>query len=201
MPLSDLSADQQQAFWDRLKELGMDPSQVVASITPQTHQGPVLLSPDETRSAVPPHFLTLASVDDVKRLAGNVDEDYANGVLENHHAEFPEWPENRVELDRRELTPEENRRLVAAEVAYVYGDSRRLKGYRAALDRHKFPVRVVAFAVEDICLDATNSPLTVTADSLHNFGTVTICDGGWIQFDANATVTIQKLVKSDRIKC
>lgn len=201
MPLSDLSAEQQQAFWDRLKELGMDPSQVVAKITPETHQGPVRLSPDGSVSAVPAHILTLSSVDDVKRLAGNADAEYDLGTLVHHHAEFPEWPEDRVALDSRELTPEENRRLVAAEVAYVYGDSRRLKGYRAALDRHKFPVRVAAFAVEDICLDATNSPLVVTADSLHNFGTLTICEGGWIKFNANATLTIQKLVKSDRTKC
>lgn len=201
MPLSDLTPEQQQAFHDRLKELGMDRSQVVAEISPRTHQGPVYLSPDPEVTAVKPHILTLSSIAEVKRLAGNADADFESGLLEYHHPEFPEWPVERNGLNPQDLTPEENRRIVNAEIAYVYGHSGRVASYRNIIDRHKFPAKFAAFAVEDICLDASNSPLVITAESLHVFGTVTICQGGSIRFEANATVTVQRMVKSDRPNC
>jgi hypothetical protein len=201
MPLSDLSPAQQQAFNDRLKELRMDPSKVLPKITPDTHKGPVVLSADAKESSVPPHIVTVTSLDEVKRLAGNSDEDYENGVMKPHHPTLPEWSAELNDKDPSELKPEENRRIGDAELAYLYGNSKHYSSYKTIIEKHKYPAKFAVFAVEDICLDARNSPLIIRSESAHNYGTVTICQGGSIQFEANATMTVQKMVKSTAPKC
>lgn len=201
MPLSDLSPAQQQAFHDRLKELRMDPSKVVPKITPETHKGPVVLSADPKKSSVPPHIVTVTSLDEVKRLAGNPDEDYVKGVIQEHHEIQPAWPAGKNDKDPSELKPEENRRIQAAEYAYLYGNSKHHRSYKAIIEKHKYPVDFAVFAAEDICLDSRNSPLIISSESAHNYGTMTICEGGSIKFEANAVMTVQKMVKSTATKC
>ena len=74
---------------------------------------------------------------------------------------------------------------------------------RHILSKLNFTSRVEAavFAAEDICLDSRNSPLIISSESAHNYGTMTICEGGSIKFEANAVMTVQKMVKSTATKC
>ena len=201
MPLSDLTPEQQKAFQDRLKELRMDPAKVLKKITPETHKGPVVLSADPKKSSVPPHMVTVTSLDEVKRLAGNADEDYEKGVMEHHHADLPEWSASMNDKDPSELKPEENRRIEAAEHGYLYGHSKRFASYKTIIEKHKYPAEFAVFAAEDVCVDASNSPFKITAESGHNYGTFTICEGGSIEFEANVSMTVQKFVKSTATKC
>ena len=201
MPLSDLTPEQQQAFHDRLKELRMDPSKVLKEITPQTHKGPLVLSADPKKSSVPPHIVTVASLDEVKRLAGNPDEDYENGIMEHHHEALPEWSAEMNDKDPSELKAEENRRIEAAEHGYLYGHSKRFASYKPIIEKHKYPAQFAVFAAEDVCVDASNSPFLIKAESGHNYGTFTVCEGGSIQFEANAVITVQKFINSTATKC
>lgn len=201
MPLSDLSDEQQQAFYDRLKELRMDPSKVIPKITPETHPGPVTLSADPEKSTIPPHIVTVNSLDEVKRIAGNADEDYECGRLTAHHEVQPEWPQEKNDKDPAELDPSENRRINAAEMAYIYGHSKHHQSYKTIIERHKYPAKFAVFAAEDLCIDSRNSPFVVTSESAHNYGTVTICEGGSIAFEANAVWTVQNMVKSSATTC
>lgn len=201
MPLSDLTQEQQDAFHQRLKELRIDPSQVVPKITPATHPGPVTLSADPAKSTIPPHIVTLTSIDEVKRLAGNADADFESGAMARHHEPLPEWP---AELNGRapsELAAEHNRRIGAAEIGYIYGYSKDFESYKTIIEQHKFPVDFAVFAAEDVCIDATNSPFIIGSDSGHNYGTMTICEGGYLKFEANATLTVQKMVRSSATSC
>lgn len=201
MPLSDLTPQQQAAFNDRLKELRMDPSKVIPKITPDAYKGPIVLSADTGESTIQPHIVTVTSLDEVKRLAGNPDADYDNGVLQQHHEIQPPWPATMNNKDAAELTAEQNRRINAAETAYIYGHSKHHASYKAIIERHKYPADFAVFAAEDVCLDSTNSPLIIKSESAHNYGTLTICEGGSIQFEANAVLTVQKMVKSTATKC
>jgi len=201
MPLSDLSQQQQDAFHERLKELRMDPSKVLKKISPETHQGPVIFSADPARSSVEPHIITLTSIDEVKRLAGNADSDFETGLLEKHHSELPEWPSELNGRATSELGAEHNRRIGAAEIGYIYGYSKDYASYKHVIDQHKFPADFAVFAAEDVCIDASNSPFLIEANSGHNYGTMTICEGGYIQFEGNATLTVQKMVRSSATKC
>jgi len=201
MPLSDLTPAQQRAFNDRLKELRMDPSKVLKKITPETHSGPVVLSADESVSSVPPHIVTVTSLDEIKRIAGNPDEHYHSGLMAEHHEALPPWPAAKNNHDPSQLSAEENNRINAAEMAYIYGNSANYSSYKAIIEKHKYPAKFAVFAVEDVCIDSRNSPYIIKADSAHNYGTITICQGGSIQFEANAVVTVQKMVKSTATKC
>jgi hypothetical protein len=175
MPLSDLPLEMQQAFWDRLKELRMDPSQVLPKITPETHNGPVVFSSDPKASSVTPHLVVVNSLDEVKRLAGNADADYDSGLMQEHHPIQPAWDAAKNGHDASELSAEENGRINAAEMAYIYGHSKHHESYK--------------------------SPFIVTAESGHNYGTITICEGGSIQFEANAVWTVQRMVNSTATSC
>jgi hypothetical protein len=201
MPLSDLMPEQQKAFHDRLKELQMDPSRVLAKIAPETHSGPIVLSADPTESSVEPHIVTVTSLDEVKRLAGNPDSDFENGVLAEHHEIQPPWPAALTGRAASELTAEQNRQIHAAEIAYIYGNSKHHQSYKAIIEQHKYPADFAVFAAEDVCLDASNSPLIIKSESAHNYGTLTICEGGSIKFEANAVLTVQKMVKLSATKC
>jgi len=201
MPLSDLSPAQQKAFNDRLKELQMDPSKVVKKITPETHRGPVVLSGDPAASSVPPHIVTVTSLDEVKRIAGNPDDAYDTGLMQEHHEIQPPWPAALNGKDPSQLKPEENNRINAAEIAYIYGHSKHHQSYKTIIEKHKYPAKFAVFAAEDICLDASNSPLIIKSESAHCYGTITICQGGSIQFESNAVMTVQKMVKSNAAKC
>lgn len=201
MPLSDLPPEMQQAFWDRLKELRMDPSQVLPKITPETHRGPVVFSSDPKESSVTPHLVVVNSLDEVKRLAGNADADYDSGLMQKHHPIQPTWDAAKNGHDVSELSAEENNRINAAEMAYIYGHSKHHLSYKEIIERHKYPAVFACFAAEDVCIDSTNSPFIVTAESGHNYGTITICEGGSIQFEANAVWTVQKMINSSAQSC
>jgi hypothetical protein len=200
MPLSDLSPEQQQAFNDRLKELGMGPSQVVPSISPKTHPGPVIFSADPEISTIPPHVVTVNSLDEVKRIAGNPDSHYESGTLQQHHDIFEDWPTEKNEKSPSELEAHENQRIIAAEMGYIYGHSKHYESYKTIIEKHKYPARFAVFAAEDVCVDA-NNPLYIKSEGAYNFGTVTICQGGSIIFEANATMTVQLMIKSNATSC
>jgi len=200
MPLSDLTPAQQQAFAESLKELGLDPSQVIPAITPKTHPGPVKLHPDPAVSTIKPHMITIKNVDEAKRLAGNKDEDYANGLMAEHHDPLPEWPAQKNLLDATELTAEENNLIKKAHTAYLYGNSASVQSYKQIIERHNYPAQVALFAVEDVCVDSTNSPFQIGPAGL-TCGTLTICEGGSIEFTGNSVINCQKMVKISATSC
>jgi hypothetical protein len=201
MPLSELSQEQQDAFHERLRELRMDPSLVVKKITPETHRGSVVLSADARISSVPPTMVTVLSLDEVKRIAGNPDEDFEKGLMSDHHEALAPWPADKNDKDPAQLSAEENNRINAAEMGYIYGNSKNFSSYKTIIEKQKYPARFAVFAVEDVCIDSTNSPYLIKSESAHNYGTMTICQGGSLVFEANAVMTVQKMVKSTATKC
>ncbi len=194
--MSNLTAEQQQNFNDRLKELGMNPSQVIDKLN--TADGPIVFSHDPKESTITPHLFNVNSVEDVKRLAGNSDQDYDNGVIEHHHQKLPEWDAKKNDLLPEDLEPEDNNNIRQAHIAYVYGDSKRVKSYKQIIEKHNYPMQVAAFAANNIEATAANSPVLIKADNgAANIGTLTIYEGGSISFAGDTVVTIQNMVKSD----
>lgn len=191
----ELTPEQQQAFEDRLKELGLDPSQVVDSLNTGDTNDPTYLSNDPAHdSAVPPQTLTIDAVDDLKRLAGISDADYDAGNMAHHLEAPPEWPQEKNDHALEDLEPEERTILRKALTAYVYGDSSRVSSYATVLNNTFFPMEAGIYAVQDVTVTA-EKPLIVSGNNAGcDFGTVTVEPGGQIIFETDATVTIQKLV-------
>jgi len=201
VPLTSLSKEQQSAFSARLKEFQMKPEQVVKQVNSKTHKGPIVLSADPAVSTIPPHIVTLTSLDEAKRLAGNEDELFENGLMQNAHEALPEWPAALNDKDRTELTPEQNRLINKAHTAYIYGHSKLVSSYKAIIEKLNYPVQVATFAIEELCIDKTNSPFIVKDPAGLNVGTLTICEGGYIQTESNTSITAQVMIKSDKTSC
>lgn len=197
MPLSDLSPEQQAAFRDRLALAGIDPTTVVKRIGPDTHQGPVVLSTDPDESAITPHLLEIQDVDQMKLLAGNRDEHYENGLMDEHHAVPDEWPDHLTALEHHEMEPEHRNAIHHAHQVYLYGNSAKVDSYRDVINKVEYPRTVAVFAAEELEVTAENSPYHITCESGHVYGIVTIYAGGTIAFDGDVDVNIQRLVQSD----
>jgi len=201
MPLSDLTPEQQSAFHRRLKELQMNPEQVIKRIDSETHKGPMILSADPKVSTFKGHTLTITSLDEAKRLGGNADSLFEQGLMKERDFEIPHWPANLNDQDTSSLTPAQNQLVNRAHTAYLYGNSKRVASYKSILEKLKYPVTVTALAVEDMCLDATNSPFVVASNAPVDIGTLTICNGGWIKVEADANFTVQVMKKVDESSC
>lgn len=191
--MAELTEEQQKSFDDRLRELGMNPSQVVQELTTANGGTYVSNQPDHD-SAVEPHPVTVNNVDDLKRLAGVPDADYDSGVIEKHHAPLEEWPQEKSDHAAEDLGAEDRAQLRDALVSYVYGHSDSVASYRTILNNHFFPMEAAAFAVMDVTV-TSGSPLQLTANNgAYNYGIVTIEPGGQILVEADCTMTCQQMV-------
>ncbi|MEO9903659.1 hypothetical protein [Nisaea sp.] len=201
LSLSNLTSEQQEAFYVRLKQLQIDPSKVVAEISPATHQGPVIISSDPERSTIPTHNLTILNVDEIKWLAGNADECFTSGKMSEHH-DLPAIDPSEIEkADPGALGAEQNRTLDMAMRAYIYGNSARVLHWKNAIEKHRFPTTFTVYAVQNICINASNSPLLIESVSGGNIGTLKVCEGGWIKATANGNLTVQKMIRCDGSDC
>jgi hypothetical protein len=198
MPLSDLTPEQQEAFRARLALAGIDPATVVKRIGPDTHQGPVVLSVNPAESAIKPHMLEIRDVDQMKELAGNKDEHYTNGLMEEHHSVPGGWPEAQNAMSDDDMGPEHRDDIHQAHQVYVYGNSARVASYKDIINKLEYPRTVPVFAAEELEITAENSPFLIKPNESGNvYGIVTIYDGGSIQFEGNVDFQCQKLVQSD----
>ena len=191
-----LTDEQRYLFELRLKQLGMDTSQVVAELVTGATLGPTVLSDVPGReSAIPAYVLTIDSVDEIKRLFGNADEDFEQGIMAAHHAVPQAWPQEKNDLLPQDLDPSENHDIRKALIAYVYDHSARVKSYKNIIEKHYFPMAVGAFAVEDVTISADH-PLILTGNNhTYNFGVVTIEPGGQIICQGvNVDMWAQKMV-------
>lgn len=197
MPLSDLTPELQDAFRARLALVGIDPQTVVKRIGPDTHQGPVVLSANPRESAIKPHIVEVQDVDQMKELAGNKDEHYENGLMQEHHTVPEPWPDHLNDLTDATMGPEHRSAVHHAHLVYLYGNSAKVDSYRDIINQTEYPRTVPVFAAEELVVTAANSPYVITCESGHVYGIVTIYDGGSIQFEGNVDFSCQKMVQSD----
>ena len=201
MAFSDLSSEQQKAFQVRLDEMGLSADDVAPRIGPDVSTGPTILSADPKESAIAPNVFTFENLAQMKQLIGNPDSDYESGIMDLHHETVPDWPKDDNALAEEQLIPDQRKLIDYALNAYLFGYSKNYESYRAIIEKTMFPMRFLVFAAEDVCLDATNSPLVIKKGSGLNFGTLTICEGGSISFEEDAVVTVQKMTKTDAASC
>jgi hypothetical protein len=198
MAFADLTAEQQQAFRDRLALAGIDPGDVVKHVGPSTHPGQLIASSDPDESTIKPYQLTVEDVDTLKRLAGNPDEHYEQGLMEERHTVPEPWPEDRSDLRPEDATPEDRERIHHAHVVWLYGNSKHVQSYRDVINNMEYPKEIPVFVAEVVDVTKANSPYVIKpAESGHVYGVVTIYDGGSIQFEGDVDFNCQKMVKSD----
>lgn len=157
-PEYNLSPEEQQDFAERLKEIGLDASHVVAELITGSTSGATILSDDpEIESAIQPVMLVVHSLDEAKRLVGNADALLGNGDVVDPHAPLPAW----------------------------------------SIEKHYFPLKVGAFAIQNVTVSAGHPLILDGSNQVYNFGVVTIEAGGEIHITADhVTMTCQKIISN-----
>lgn len=192
----DLTPEQKKNFEKRLEDMGLERSHVVPEIKTVETEGPTYLSshPDY-ESAVPPKMLTIPTLEALRQKGGIPDEHYLNNKMDGHPEVPPEWPEEKSEHLVADLSPEENQNIRKAFVAHIYGHSEKVKSYEKVIEKNYFPFEVAAFAAENVVVDADHPLILKGPAQVFNFGVVTIKQGGQIRCEADAEMTVQKMVK------
>jgi len=191
-----LSPEQKQNFESRLAEMGLEASHVVHEIRTGDTDGPTIFSNHPNyESHIPPVILSIPSLKALRALGGIPDAAYERGEYDDHPEVPPEWPKEKSGHRVADLSPEENRNIRKAFVAQIYGNSDRVKSYEPVIDKNYFPMKVAAFAVENLVVDADHPLILKGTAHVYNFGVVTIKQGGQIQCETDAEMTVQKMIK------
>ena len=194
MSVAHLKQEYQDNFARRLKQLGLNPSHVIPVIRTGDKKGPTRLSADPKISDYPPQKLTVSDLDELKRLTGIPDSDFQKGAVPEHHPVPPPWDQKLNGSMPQDLTPEQNNHIVKAMISYLWGDSSKVKSYKAIIEKHHMPMDIATFAAGTVTV-SPGSPLQLgPGNSGSNFGTVTIEPGGQIVVIGDSHVTIQELI-------
>ncbi|OZG72735.1 hypothetical protein BTA51_14525 [Hahella sp. CCB-MM4] len=196
-----LSDTEAKAFADVNQRLGMGANETTFC---QDHimskgSGPVHMSSDPLASHIPPKIIPVASIADMNKLVGIPDTN------DDSHVEYPE-PARQEHLNllksanstdefHRSVTPEMHENIRKAATAYVLGNSSKVKDYEPLINARMFPGKVAAFVADDIVITADNPLIIKPGDpQVHNYGTITVKPGGYIQVSENATINCQQFI-------
>jgi hypothetical protein len=197
---NSLTTEQKDNFEKRLQEMGFPRSRVVPKLKTGDTPGPSYLSshPD-VPSEIAPHMITVDSLAALRNLGGIADSHYLRGAIEEHHEVPSPWPKKKNHLKSHELTPEENRSIRQAFFVQMYGNSERVKSYETIIENHHFPIEIAAFAAEEVVVDADHPLILEGPTHIYNFGVVRIKKGGQIICGADVEMTVQKMIREDRV--
>src|SRR5205807_2176408 len=103
-----------------------------------------------------PHMLTIHHVDEMKELAGNKDELYESGLMQEHHEVPDAWPDDQNQLTADMMGPEQRNTVHHAHLVYLYGNSASVNSYMAIINAVEYPRTLPVFAAEDLVITTKN---------------------------------------------
>lgn len=181
-------------FLQNLQSKGIDTSNIPEHVlTNETRN--YLTDQPGVKSAVPAKMLAVHSLDELKALAGNSDDDYVSGNMATHlHEDLPAWDSARSHLAQSELTAEENNNIANAFKTYIYGHSAKVSSYKDVITNHYFPMKLAVYAAQNLTVKAGQTYIVDGSNAIAEWGTVTVEKGGVIQYQVNSTWTVQSWV-------
>ncbi|MBS9432462.1 hypothetical protein [Photorhabdus hainanensis] len=156
--------------------------------------GKVIFSNDPETASVPPAFLTVQTIQEMKELGGVPDSEYGPGKMEPHHP-LPEP----FSAERLADVMGYHIDLCKAFRAYIYGNSALVKDYEEMLNAKRFPMTVALYSGEKITITADN-PLIVEDKDNYGEPVVLVYDeiiiepGGQIIYCTNGRIEANTLV-------
>ncbi|OZG73938.1 hypothetical protein BTA51_09155 [Hahella sp. CCB-MM4] len=196
-----LTETEAKAFAEVNQRLGMGPTDTTFT---QEHMlakgsGPVHMSSDPLASHIPPKIIPVASIAEMNKLVGI--PDYYNDSHVDYPPPLPQehlnqlTAANSTEEFRQSVSPEMHENIKKAAVAYVQGNSNKVKDYEPLINAAMFPGKVAAFVAENITVTAENPLIIMPGDpQVHNYGTITVEPGGRIQVSEHVTLTCQQFI-------
>ncbi|MVT10242.1 hypothetical protein [Chitinophaga tropicalis] len=162
----------------------------------QSGKQELVFSSDPVESHVPPIYLSVGSIADVKRLVGVEDNN------DDAHVAYPQaFPQQYADVFRTakskgevfgKVHPEFFAHLEKAAHAFVMGNSRKVQEYEEAINAVLFPGRIAVFTGEDLIIPA-NGVLRITGpDPVYlNYQSITTGADAEIWITTKATLNTQ----------
>lgn len=189
-----LTPELKQRFLDSLEKHGIPPSKVIASIVTK---GPKNYLSDRpgVNSLIPASKIVVHSLDELKALAGNSDDNYKKGILQAHlHEDLPAWNKKKNGHAPEKLSIEENENIAKAFKTYIYGHSEKVASYKDIIHHHFFPMTLASYAAENLTVKSGQVFIVDGSNAIATFGTVTVEQGGSIDYTVNASWTVQSMI-------
>ncbi|MEJ2169422.1 MAG: hypothetical protein P8X90_28275 [Desulfobacterales bacterium] len=197
----DLTAEQQKNYEAQMKKFGLSPrseavydhARLVAA--KRGKAGPVVLSSDEAKSHVKPNYITINSLDEIKSLIGVADNAFESGQRSEAIFDLPPpLPKGKKRKAQAQLTEEERQTINRAAEHYIFGHSKRTRSYKTAFESLRMPMRVAAFASENITV-TKDRPYRITGPDpvVLTAGVITMEAGSEIIVETEAHITAQLL--------
>lgn len=191
---NELTPELKKKFLDSLEKHGILASKVPENVVTDGPQSYLSDRPG-VKSIIPAAKVAIHSLDDLKSLAGNKDEDYENGLLKAHlHENLPAWPTEKNKHAPEHLSIEENESIVKAFKTFVYGHSAQVDSYKDIIHNHFFPLTLASYAAQNLTVQAGQVLNVDGSMAVATFGTVTVEKGGRINYEVNASWTVQSMV-------
>ncbi len=179
------------------------------SYGPKSHKGPMKASADPNLDNLNSRLINVNSIEELKKIGGIPDSQFKEG--NDRHLDYPDAVlttdiMNAIERAKADdcalesfIAPPDLRKIDAAMLAYVNGDSGKVKGYEQVINALKFPGQILVTSGEDITVTPSN-PLIIGENSpyvhggLALFGTVTVEPGGQIKILIPVTFQASQLI-------
>ncbi|WJV61248.1 hypothetical protein PCO86_14785 [Pectobacteriaceae bacterium CE70] len=189
-----LTPELKQRFLDSLEKHGISQTKVITNVV-TTGPKNYLSDRPGVGSLIPANKIAIHTLDELKALAGNSDDDYAKGVMQVHlHEDLPAWKKSKNGHAPDKLSVEENENIVKAFKTYIYGDSAKVASYKDIIHQHFFPMTLATYAAENLTVKSGEVLTVDGSKAVATFGTVTVEQGGSISYEVDASWTVQSMI-------
>ena len=194
---NELTSEQKKGLLQGLKEKGLNTDNIMKNVVTTGNQNYLTDIPG-LDSLIPVQKLAVHNLSNLKKFAGNSDEEYQTGKLIIHlHEDLPEWEQAKNNKKAEELSVEDNIIIFKALKTYVYGYSAKVKSYETVIHNHHFPLTLASYSAQNIIVKSGDTLTVSGTRMLGNFGTVTVEAGGRINFETNAAFNVQYFISGE----
>ena len=201
--LDFLTKEQREAFAKINALLGLGPDEVTYSFSAEHGESQphnLVFSSDPAESHVPPHFIPVGSIAELRKVAGyddihpklearKEDEVHYPGQIAAHELALLD---SQAKSMKPSVSPDLYKRIEKAATAYVMLDPERVREYEPLINATLFPGKVAAFVAANLDVPPGQTiTLTGPDGTVFNYGAVTVGAGGSIAVDVHCTFNCQ----------
>lgn len=198
--LSALTPEQQAAYAKINSLVGLGPDEATYTMDANSQPKNLVLSSDPEESSVPPHFVPVGSIAELRKVAGYDDIHPKPAVRQEDEAHYPaalsasekKLLSSQPNAMKPTVHAELKQKIEKAATAYVMLDPDRVREYEPLINATMFPGKVAVFAAADLYVPPGDIlKLSGPDGTIYNYGTVTVGKGASIQVDVNCIFNCQ----------
>jgi hypothetical protein len=188
-----LSKEQQQHYDAFNKRLGFAPGMQSSFPSGEKATGRTRLSKDPAKSSVPPKLITVNDIGELKALIN------APNTRRDDHVDYVPSLNLGAVKSKSDLPKDQRAQLKRMALSYLIGNPDKVgSDNKELINKMSFPLILAAFSVENYTVKS-GEVLTLSDGTVHNFGTLTIEQGGQIESDGTTYLNCQNLIQQGQV--